>query len=69
MSCTAFTYGVHLEQLPEELHDLPDKAHKAALVAKVGTFQPGESVEFTIYRRGNTEKITVVIGEKIQPAS
>ena len=37
MSCTAFTYGVHLEQLPEELHDLPDKAHKAALVAKVVT--------------------------------
>ena len=37
MSCTAFTYGVHLEQLPEELHDLPDKAHKAALVAKMVT--------------------------------
>ena len=41
----------------------------AALVAKVGAFQPGESVEFTIYRRGNTEKVIVVIGEKIQPAS
>ena len=38
------------------------------LVAKVGTFQPGESVEFTVYRRGNTMKVTVVIGEKVQPA-
>ena len=41
----------------------------AELVAKVGALQIGESVEFTVYRRGNTEKVTVVIGEKIQPAS
>jgi len=41
----------------------------AELVAKVGAFAPGESVEFTVYRRGNTVKVTVVIGEKIQPAS
>ena len=41
----------------------------AELVAKVGAFAPGESVEFTVYRRGSTEKVTVVIGEKIQPAS
>ena len=37
MSYTAFAYGIHLEQLPEELYNLPDKADKSALVAKVVT--------------------------------
>lgn len=37
MNRTAFAYEIHLEQLPEELNNLPDKAHKAKLVAKVVT--------------------------------
>ena len=35
MSCTALTYGIHFKQLTEELNYLPNKAHKAFLMAHV----------------------------------
>ncbi len=41
----------------------------SALVAMVSNCTPGQSVVFTVYRGGRTVEITVVVGEKIQPAT
>ena len=43
--------------------------NQSTLVAMVGSCTPGQSVVFTVYRGGKTVDITVVVGEKIQPAS
>ncbi len=43
--------------------------NSTTLVAMVGSCSPGEKAVFTVYRGGNTMEITVVIGEKIQPAA
>lgn len=43
--------------------------NQSTLVAMVGSCTPGQSVVFTVYRGGKTMDITVVVGEKIQPAS
>jgi len=40
----------------------------SAIVAMVGSCKPGDSVILTVYRGGKTLEITIVIGEKIQPA-
>ncbi len=39
-----------------------------ALVSIVGSFQSGENVVFTVYRKGVTVDVTVTIGEKVQAA-
>ena len=44
-------------------------ADSSALVAMVSNCKPGESVVFTVYRNRRTLEITVVIGEKVQPAT
>lgn len=41
----------------------------STLVAMVSGCKPGQSVVFTVYRGGKTIELTIVIGEKIQPAS
>lgn len=41
----------------------------STLVAMVSNCTPGQSVVFTVYRGGRTLEITVVIGEKVQPAT
>ena len=41
----------------------------SSLVAMVGNCKPGDSAVFTVYRGGKTVEITVVIGEKLQPAT
>ncbi len=41
----------------------------SSLVAMVGNCKPGDNAVFTVYRGGKTVEITVVIGEKLQPAS
>ncbi len=41
----------------------------SSLVAMVGGCNPGDTAVFTVYRGGKTIEITVVIGEKLQPAS
>ena len=41
----------------------------SALVAMAGNCKPGQSVTLTVYRGGKTLELTIVIGEKIQPAT
>ena len=41
----------------------------SAIVAMVSNYKPGQSVVFTVYRGGRTLELTIVIGEKVQPAT
>ena len=71
---TAVTAGSPAEQYGLRVDDIITHMNGAAvesatLVSMVGACKPGDNVEFTVYRGGQTIQIKLVIGEQIQPAT
>ena len=71
---TAVTAGSPAEQYGLRVDDIITHLNGAAvesatLVSMVGACKPGDNVEFTVYRGGQTIQIKLVIGEQIQPAT